>query len=221
VSLGSKWVLASSNLKKLAELQTLFSAVSPGLQLLSQGSLNIPEVEEPHSTFIENALLKARHAAQLSGLPALADDSGLCVPALGGEPGVHSARFADLSSNLLLTSNMSREAHRREQDHANNQRLLTRLQGNSQRRAYFVCTLVALRHAQDPEPLVAVGRWWGEILQAPRGADGFGYDPLMFIPSLNLSVAELDAVNKNRFSHRALAMQQLKRIFTEAFPRSV
>jgi XTP/dITP diphosphohydrolase len=210
------WVLASNNLKKLTELRSLFLSFSPGFKLLTQGELTIAEIEEPHGTFIENALLKARHASQQSGLPALADDSGLCVPALGGEPGVLSARFADGVS----CASPDREQQRRAQDLANNQELLARLENATQRKAYFVCTLVALRHAQDPEPLIAVGRWWGEILQSPRGAEGFGYDPLMLIPSLNRSVAELDAETKNRLSHRAQAMQVMKNLLTEALQES-
>jgi XTP/dITP diphosphohydrolase len=204
----TSWVLASNNLKKLKELRALFVDAQPGFELIAQGELNIAEVDEPHGTFIENALLKARHASTQSGLPALADDSGLCVPALGGAPGVRSARFSALSP----AHSADREQQRCAQDMANNQALLARLNGVTNRSAYFVCTLVALRHAQDPEPLVAVGRWWGEILQAPRGADGFGYDPLMFIASLNCSVAELDAETKNRLSHRAQAMLAMKNL---------
>ncbi|MBK9362232.1 MAG: non-canonical purine NTP pyrophosphatase [Rubrivivax sp.] len=203
-------VLASNNAKKLAELQALFAGLP--VELVTQGSLGIPEAEEPHPTFLENGLAKARHAAALSGLPALADDSGLCVDALGGEPGVASAHYAQAPR-----VDGEREALRRAQDAANNALLLQRLPPHADRRAAFVSTLVALRHAADPEPLVACGRWAGEILHAPRGAGGFGYDPLMLIPALGLSVAELDAATKNRVSHRALAAIQLRERLREAW----
>ena len=203
-------VLASNNAKKLAELQALFAGLP--VELVTQGSLGIPEAEEPHPTFLENGLAKARHATALSGLPALADDSGLCVDALGGEPGVASAHYAPAPR-----VDGEREALRRAQDAANNALLLQRLPPHADRRAAFVSTLVALRHAADPEPLVACGRWAGEILHAPRGAGGFGYDPLMLIPALGLSVAELDAATKNRVSHRALAAIQLRERLREAW----
>ena len=203
-------VLASNNAKKLAELQALFAGLP--VELVTQGSLGIPEAEEPHHTFLENGLAKARHAAARSGLPALADDSGLCVDALGGEPGVASAHYASVP-----TAEGDRDARRLVQDAANNALLLQRLAPHAERRAAFVCTLVALRHAADPEPLVACGRWGGEILHAPRGAGGFGYDPLMFIPALGLSVAELDAATKNRLSHRALAAAQMRERLREAW----
>lgn len=198
-------VLASNNAKKLAELQALFAALP--VQLVTQGSLGIPEAEEPHRSFVENGLAKARHAASSSGLPALADDSGLCVDALGGAPGVDSAVFAPAPP---VPAGADREARRRAQDAANNTLLLERLAPHADRRAAFVCTLVAVRHAEDPEPLVACGRWPGQVLEAPRGAGGFGYDPLMWIPALGLSVAELDAATKNRLSHRALAAALLR-----------
>lgn len=207
-------VLASNNAKKLAELQALFAGLP--VELVTQGSLGIPEAEEPHPTFLENGLAKARHAAARSGLPALADDSGLCVDALGGEPGVASAHYAPAPA-VGLEGQGDREAIRRAQDAANNALLLQRLARQTDRRAAFVSTLVALRHAADPEPLVACGRWAGEILHAPRGAGGFGYDPLMFIPALGLSVAELDAATKNRVSHRALAAAQLRERLREAW----
>jgi XTP/dITP diphosphohydrolase len=203
-------VLASNNAKKLAELKALFAALP--LEIVTQGSLGVAEAEEPHHTFIENALTKARHAAQAIGGAAIADDSGLCVDALGGAPGVASAHFA----NVELPAG-DREAQRRVQDAANNALLLQRLQGASDRRARFVSTLVALRSADDPEPLVAVGRWPGEILEAARGAGGFGYDPLMFIPALGASVAELDAATKNAHSHRALAAAQMLALMRSAW----
>ena len=203
-------VLASNNAKKLGELKALFAALP--LEIVAQGSLGVTEAEEPHHTFIENALAKARHAARATGGAAIADDSGLCVDALGGQPGVVSANFATVELPAA-----DREAQRRVQDAANNALLLQRLQGQADRRAKFVSTLVAIRSADDPEPLVAVGRWHGEILAAPRGAGGFGYDPLMFIPTLGTSVAELDAATKNAHSHRALAAAQMLAMMREAW----
>ena len=205
-----KLVLASNNAKKLAELRVLLGGLP--LELVPQGELGIKEAEEPHVAFIENALAKARHAASASGLPAIADDSGLCVDALGGAPGVISAHFASIA-----LANAEREEQRRAQDAANNALLLLRLQGCVHRRAAFVSTLVAVRHAADPEPLVAFGRWAGVILEQARGAGGFGYDPLMFIPPLNASVAELDAATKNKYSHRALAAAQMRMLLAEAW----
>ena len=195
-------VLASNNAKKLAELQALLASV--GVALLAQPRLGISEAEEPHATFIENALAKARHAALHAGGPAIADDSGLCVAALGGAPGVASARFASVAWPAG-----AREAQRAVQDEANNRLLLERLHGAPDRRAHFISTLVALRAADDPEPLVAMGRWQGEILTEARGAGGFGYDPLMFIPALGSTVASLSAEVKNAHSHRAIAAQQM------------
>lgn len=195
-------VLASNNAKKLSELKAMLAGLP--VDLVPQGALGIAEAEEPHHTFIENALAKARHAAQASGGAALADDSGLCVDALGGAPGVISAHYAG-----EVPADGDRESRRRVQDAANNARLLKELDGAASRRGFFLSTLVAVRHAQDPQPLVAVGRWPGEILSAPRGTKGFGYDPLMFIPDLNSTVAEMDAEVKNRHSHRARAMAQL------------
>lgn len=203
-------VLASNNAKKLAELKALFAALP--LDIVTQGSLGVAEAEEPHHTFIENALAKARHAAQATGGAAIADDSGLCVDALGGAPGVASAHFASVELPAA-----EREAQRGVQDAANNALLLQRLQGETDRRAKFVSTLVALRSADDPEPLVAVGRWQGEILEAARGAGGFGYDPLMFIPALATSVAELDPATKNAHSHRALAAAQMIALMRSAW----
>jgi XTP/dITP diphosphohydrolase len=197
-----KLVLASNNAKKLKELQALFQPI--GLELVTQGSLGIPEAEEPFDTFVENALTKARHAARESGLPALADDSGLAVDALGGAPGVLSARYATLFGF-------------EKSDAENNRVLLDKLAGQTDRRARFVCALVAVRSATDPEPLIAMGRWNGEILSAARGEAGFGYDPLMFIRSLGQSVAELTAEQKNRLSHRALASEDLLRQMREAW----
>ena len=203
-------VLASNNAKKLSELRALLVGVD--VALVAQGALGIAEADEPFRTFIENALVKARQAAQASGGAAIADDSGVCVDALGGEPGVASAHYA-----AIETSEPDREARRRTQDAANNARLLQRLHSASDRRAHFVSTLVAVRHAQDPQPLVAVGRWPGEILTAPRGTLGFGYDPLMFIPELGCSVAEMDGAQKNAHSHRALACAQMVLLLREVW----
>ncbi len=196
-------VLASNNAKKLKELSALFGELP--LQLVTQGSLGVAEAEEPHVTFVENALAKARHAARCTGLPAIADDSGLCVDALGGHPGVQSAVYAPLTA----PEGLEREALRARQDEANNALLLDRLQGQSQRRASFVCALVALRAADDPEPLIAFGRWGGEVLAVRQGEGGFGYDPLMFIPAFGRTVAELAPEVKNAHSHRALAAAQM------------
>ena len=197
-----KLVLASNNAKKLVELQALFAPL--GIELVNQGALGIPEAEEPFESFAENALAKARHAARLSGLPALADDSGLSVDALGGAPGVRSARYA-------------LDAGGEKSDAANNERLLREMAAIEDRRARFVCALVAVRSADDPEPLIAMGRWQGEILGAPSGEGGFGYDPLMHIPALGQTVASLGAEVKNRHSHRALAAAHLIQQFREVW----
>jgi XTP/dITP diphosphohydrolase len=203
-------VLASNNAKKLGELQALLTPA--GVELLTQGSLGVTEADEPFHTFVENALTKARHAAQHTGGAAIADDSGLCVDALGGAPGVISAHYAEIKTRVA-----DREGHRRVQDVANIALLLERLHGIKDRRARFVSTLVAVRSADDPEPLVAVGRWQGEILDTPSGEGGFGYDPLMFIPALGKSVAQLDAATKNAHSHRALAAAQMLVLMREAW----
>ncbi|HUG21732.1 RdgB/HAM1 family non-canonical purine NTP pyrophosphatase [Piscinibacter sp.] len=187
-------VLASNNGKKLLELQTLFAPL--GLEMVNQGALGIAEADEPHPTFVENALAKARHAALHARCAAIADDSGLCVDALDGAPGVLSARYATLFGQG-------------KSDAANNRMLLQKMQGVSERRARFVSALVAVRSADDPEPLVAMGRWHGEIGHAPVGDGGFGYDPLMFISALGRTVAELSADVKNAHSHRAIASQQM------------
>lgn len=203
-------VLASNNAKKLKELGALLAPA--GVELVTQGSLGIAEADEPHHTFLENALAKARHAAAASGLPALADDSGLCVDALGGAPGVYSAHYATLDDGSA--TGLDREALRARQDAANNAKLLQALADRrtpAGRSARFVCTLVAVRGADDPEPLVAFGRWPGQILDAARGDGGFGYDPLMWIPALGASAAELDAAVKNAHSHRALAAAEMLR----------
>ncbi|MGM9486714.1 non-canonical purine NTP pyrophosphatase [Ideonella sp. YS5] len=204
-------VLASNNAKKLGELGQLFAPLA--IELVTQGSLGVAEAEEPHHTFVENALAKARHAAAATGLPAIADDSGLCVDALGGDPGVQSAVYAAFTPE----PGQDRESHRRAQDAANNALLLQRLSGVADRRASFVCALIALRSADDPQPLVAFGRWHGEVLQAPAGEGGFGYDPLMFIPALGTTVAALPAATKNAHSHRAIAAAQMLSLMRDAW----
>lgn len=212
---GRKLVLASNNAGKLAELQAMFGSL--GVELIRQGDLDIPEAPEPHRTFIENALAKARHAARASGGAAIADDSGLCVGALGGAPGVVSAHYG---GELAPLPGEDREARRRRQDAANNAALLAALDAlgpQADRRGHFISTLVAVRHADDPEPLVAVGRWPGEVLRAPRGHHGFGYDPLMHIAELGATVAELDADTKNRHSHRARSAAALRHMLAEAW----
>ena len=204
-------VLASNNAKKLAELRTLLAGLP--IALMPQAELGIAEAEEPHLSFVENALAKARAASRASGRAALADDSGLSVAALGGAPGVISAHFAPLPAGTFA----DREALRRAQDEANNALLLERMAGVADRRAAFVSTLVALRHADDPEPLIAYGRWNGSLLGAPRGNGGFGYDPLLFIDALGSSVAELSPDVKNRVSHRALAAREMRRLLAETW----
>jgi XTP/dITP diphosphohydrolase len=186
-----KLVLASNNAKKMKELNALLAPL--GFEIIPQGQLGIPEAEEPHCTFLENALAKARHAAAHSGLPALADDSGLCVDALHGAPGVFSARYAGDPKS----------------DARNNEKLLSHLAGETNRSAHFYCVLVLVRAANDPQPIIAEGEWHGEILAAQRGADGFGYDPLFYVPTHCQTAAELDADIKNRLSHRGQAMQKL------------
>jgi XTP/dITP diphosphohydrolase len=186
-----KLVLASNNAKKIKELNALLAPL--GFEVIPQGQLGIPEAEEPHCTFIENALDKARHAAEKSGLPALADDSGLCVDALHGAPGVLSARYAGEPKA----------------DARNNQKLLTHLSGQADRAAHFYCVLVLVRSAHDPQPIIAEGEWHGTILDSQRGTDGFGYDPLFYVPTHCQTAAELDAGIKNRLSHRGQAMQKL------------
>jgi len=205
-----KLVLASNNAKKLAELQVLFAPLD--VEIVAQGALGVAEADEPHHTFIENALAKARHAAARTASAAIADDSGLCVAALGGAPGVASAHYAPVAPTAA-----GREAQRDEQDAANNALLLRSLQGAADRRARYVSVLVALRSQDDPEPLVSVGRWEGEVLAAPRGNGGFGYDPLVFIPALGRSVAELDAATKNAHSHRARAARAMLAAMRDAW----
>jgi XTP/dITP diphosphohydrolase len=214
-----RMVLASNNAKKLRELQGLLAL--PGLVLLSQGELGVSEAEEPHRTFLENALAKARHAAAATGLPALADDSGLCVTALGGQPGVQSAVYAgEASTGGGGISSGDREARRARQDAANNALLLEHLAPHRAAgpvAARFVCTLVAVRHAEDPEPLVASGRWEGQILVQPDGDGGFGYDPLFWVPAFGATAAALAPEVKNAHSHRAQAVAALRPLLVGAW----
>ena len=186
-----KLVIATGNAHKLHEIRVLLEPL--GIAVVPQSDFNVPEAAEPHCTFIENALAKARHAARLTGLPALADDSGICVEALGGAPGVISAIYAGDPRS----------------DARNNAKLLEAMQGVADRRAHYHCALVLLRHADDPQPIIAEGQWHGVILEAPRGEGGFGYDPLFLDTELNQSVAEISTENKNRVSHRGKALRAL------------
>jgi XTP/dITP diphosphohydrolase len=190
-------VIASNNPGKLRELRALLGPL--GIDAVAQAELGIGEAEEPHATFLENALAKARHAAAGAGLPALADDSGLCVAALGGAPGVHSAHFA------------GREGAREERDARNNAKLLAQLAGSGDRSAFYYCVLVLMRSPNDPVPIVADARWHGAIALAPRGARGFGYDPCFVPAGSNLTAAELEPGEKNRASHRGQALAALAR----------
>jgi XTP/dITP diphosphohydrolase len=186
-----KLVLASGNAGKLREFGQLLAPFD--FEVLPQSAFNVPEADEPHVTFVENALAKARHASRLTGLPALADDSGLCVSALGGAPGVWSARFAGEPKS----------------DERNNEKLVAELRDKADRRAHYVAVLVLVHHADDPQPIIAEGEWHGEIVDAPRGAGGFGYDPYFLVPDLGQTVAELPHEEKNRRSHRGQALAKL------------
>ena len=188
-------VLASSNAGKLREFRQMLSPL--GIEVVPQSEAGIADADEPHSTFVENALAKARHASRGSGLPAFADDSGICVAALGGEPGVRSARFADGAGA------------REDQDRRNNEKLIAALKSGKDRQAHYYCVVVLVRHAGDPEPLIAEGRWQGEIIAAPRGTGGFGYDPHFLLPELGRTAAELMSDEKNAISHRGQAMQRM------------
>lgn len=189
--MSKKIVLASNNQGKLREMREILQHLD--LDLHSQSEFNVPDAPEPHFTFLENALTKARHAASLTGLPAIADDSGICVNALGGAPGVFSARYAGEPKS----------------DARNNAHLIATLTPHQDRSAYYYCVLVYVRSESDPQPVIADGRWDGEIVATPRGEAGFGYDPHFYLPSLNCTVAELDAARKNQLSHRAQALQEL------------
>jgi XTP/dITP diphosphohydrolase len=187
-------VIASNNPGKLRELEAMLRPL--GIDALPQSTFAVPEAEEPHDTFLENALAKARHASNMTGLPALADDSGLCVTALFGEPGVHSAHYG------------GREGTREERDARNNAKLVEQLRATSDRRAFYYCVLVLVRAPNDPTPIVADGEWHGEIVLEPRGANGFGYDP-HFQTVFGKTAAEMPAEAKNRVSHRARALGAL------------
>lgn len=189
-----KIVLASNNKGKLAEFQALFQPL--GIELINQGALGVGECEEPYFTFLENALTKARFASKTTGLPAIADDSGLVVPALNGEPGVFSARYA-------LTKGGEKS------DAANNAYLLKALENSQDRRGFYVACLVYVRSADDPCPIVAQAFWHGEIAHQAAGSHGFGYDPYFYLPELGKTVAELDPAEKNKISHRGQALQKL------------
>jgi XTP/dITP diphosphohydrolase len=187
-----KLVIASNNPGKLREFQFLLQPL--GIEVLTQAQLGIAEAGEPHVTFVENALAKARHVSRESGLPALADDSGICVAALGGAPGVYSARYAGDNPKS---------------DQRNNEKLLREMQGVSDRRAHYYCVLLLLHHAGDPQPLIAEGEWHGEIAHEERGDGGFGYDPLFWLPALNKMSAELSRDEKHAISHRGKALRVL------------
>ena len=198
-------VLASSNPGKLREFGQLLAPL--GVEVIPQSQLGIPDAEEPHATFVENALAKARHAARLAKLPAMADDSGICARALGGAPGVHSARFAAEAGSAGLAS-----LPREQQDARNNQKLLRLLDEQGEqgdRRAHYACVIVLMRHGEDPEPLIAEGSWQGEVIATPRGENGFGYDPYFLLPDFGLTAAELDPAQKNLVSHRGKALRRL------------
>jgi XTP/dITP diphosphohydrolase len=194
-----KLVLASGNPGKLREIGAILAPLS--IELVAQSALGIADAEEPHATFLENALAKARHASRAAHLPALADDSGLCVDALGGAPGVQSAYYA------------GREGSREQRDARNNEKLLSRLKED--RSAYYCCVMALVRHPGDPRPLVAEGVWRGEIGRVPRGSNGFGYDPLFMLPSLGKTAAELEPEHKNRISHRGIALAKLITLLNE------
>jgi XTP/dITP diphosphohydrolase len=184
-------VLASNNAGKLKEFAQLLAPI--GFALHPQGEFNVPEAEEPHATFVENALAKARHAARLTGLPALADDSGVCVNALGGAPGVYSARYAGEPKS----------------DARNNEKLIADLAQHADKSAYYYCVLVYVRHADDPQPMIADGLWHGEMIATARGENGFGYDPYFLLPALGKTAAELASSEKNAISHRGQALRAL------------
>ncbi|MBX3592050.1 MAG: non-canonical purine NTP pyrophosphatase [Burkholderiaceae bacterium] len=210
-------VLASNNPGKLRELSSLLAPL--GLQLESQSALGVPEAEEPFGTFLENALAKARHASRLTGLPALADDSGLCVDALGGRPGVLSARWAARSpgravpglAGLALPDGPGDRAATAppDTDAANNRRLIADLAGCNDRAAHYYCVLVLLRAPDDPQPIVADASWHGEVIDTPRGTGGFGYDPHFLLPDEGCTAAELDPPRKNLLGHRGQALRLL------------
>ena len=186
-----KLVIASNNPGKLREIDRILQPL--GLEVLPQSAFNIPEADEPYCTFIENCLTKARHASELSGLPALADDSGICIDALNGAPGVYSARFAGEPKS----------------DQRNNEKMIELLKGETNRRAHYYCVIILVRHPHDPQPIIAEGSWHGEIIDTPRGSGGFGYDPYFLVPEQGQTGAELPADVKNGMSHRGKALAEL------------
>lgn len=190
-----KIVLATGNKGKVAELADMLSPLK--MTVIPQTELHVSEVAETGTTFVENAIIKARHAAKITGLPAIADDSGLVVPILNGAPGIYSARYSEQAT-----------------DQANIDKLITKLDGEQSRAAYFQCALVMMQHCDDPTPIICQGRWHGEITLAPSGESGFGYDPVFFIPTLNKTAAELSKQQKNQLSHRGQALQQLLKELT-------
>ncbi|MBT9539542.1 RdgB/HAM1 family non-canonical purine NTP pyrophosphatase [Thiobacillus sp.] len=187
----SKLVIASGNAGKLREIARILAPLD--IQAVPQSEFDVPDCPEPHITFVENCLAKARHASAHSGLPALADDSGICIEALGGAPGVFSARYAGEPKS----------------DQRNNEKLIAALAGEANRRAHYTCVMVYVRHPDDPEPVIAEGRWHGEIIDTPRGANGFGYDPYFLVPQFGKTGAELDEDTKNDISHRGQALRDL------------
>lgn len=187
----SRIVIASGNPGKLREIARILAPLD--IDAVPQSEFDVPDCPEPHVTFVENCLAKARHATRHSGLPALADDSGICVEALGGAPGVFSARYAGEPKS----------------DDRNNERLIADLRGQANRRAHYTCVMVYVRHPDDPEPVIAEGRWYGEIIDTPRGQNGFGYDPYFLVPEFGKTGAELDADTKNAISHRGQALRDL------------
>ena len=187
----SKLVIASGNAGKLREIARILAPLD--IQAVPQSDFNVPDCPEPYVTFVENCLAKARHASAHSGLPALADDSGICVEALGGAPGVYSARYAGEPKS----------------DQRNNEKLIAALAGETNRRAHYTCVMVYVRHPDDPEPIISEGRWHGEIIDTPRGENGFGYDPYFLVPQFGKTGAELDQDTKNDTSHRGQALRDL------------
>jgi XTP/dITP diphosphohydrolase len=195
-----KLVVASSNPGKIHEFEQMLTPL--GFEIVPQSQLGVADADEPHATFVENALAKARHASRLSHMPAFADDSGICVAALAGEPGVHSARYAGGARDAPAEV-------RNAQDKRNNEKLIAALAKRRDRRAHYYCVIVLVRSPSDPEPLIAEGRWHGEVLDEPRGSGGFGYDPYFYVPALGRTAAELDASEKNSVSHRGQALKHL------------
>lgn len=189
-----KLVIASNNAGKIAEISTLLAPLA--IEVLSQSAFNVSEIAEPFVTFVENALAKARHASRCSGLPALADDSGICVAALNGAPGVHSARYAGEPKS----------------DARNNLKLIESLQNQTDRRAFYYCVIVLVRHADDPQPIIVDGSWHGDVVAQPRGTGGFGYDPYFYLPEFDKTAAELTVEQKNKISHRGQALAHLVEI---------